>query len=239
MYMDTGIIHVIQVDPTGFLSAQVDCAPKLIPGPGRYLLAFEQGAPDSPLAWPLFPTGLHSALGGSSPPSLGPIPPTWGPRTSLVLRGPLGHGFNLPTGIRNLALAAIAETPSRLLPLIPPAIEAGVNITLFAPAPDLSSSLPSLPPAVEFQPLETLAEVLPWADFLALDLPLSFLPELRQLLQQAPHDRLPCPAQALIWTPMPCAGIGVCGACATPARQGGYKLACKDGPVFDLNELDW
>jgi NAD(P)H-flavin reductase len=37
---------------------------------------------------------------------------------------------------------------------------------------------------------------------------------------------------------MPCSGLADCGVCAVPARRG-YKLACKDGPVFDLDELDW
>jgi NAD(P)H-flavin reductase len=42
----------------------------------------------------------------------------------------------------------------------------------------------------------------------------------------------------LILAPMPCAGLAECGACAVPARSG-WKLACLDGPVFDLRALDW
>ena len=34
-------------------------------------------------------------------------------------------------------------------------------------------------------------------------------------------------------------GIGLCGGCAVPAREGGYHWACRDGPVIDAEELDW
>jgi len=37
--------------------------------------------------------------------------------------------------------------------------------------------------------------------------------------------------------PMPCGGLGDCGLCAVDLKRG-WKLACKDGPVFDLNELE-
>jgi len=33
-------------------------------------------------------------------------------------------------------------------------------------------------------------------------------------------------------------GIGICNACVIMTRQG-YKKACKDGPVFDAEEIDW
>jgi len=79
-----------------------------------------------------------------------------------------------------------------------------------------------------------LPDLLAWADFLALDLPLEALADLGKHLP----DVLPCPAQALIYTPMPCACLARCGACAVPTRRR-WKLACEDGPVFDLRELAW
>ncbi len=38
--------------------------------------------------------------------------------------------------------------------------------------------------------------------------------------------------------PMAC-GIGVCQGCAAPRANGGYALVCRDGPVFDANEVLW
>ena len=34
-------------------------------------------------------------------------------------------------------------------------------------------------------------------------------------------------------------GVGLCGGCAVPARGGGFRWACRDGPVIDAEELDW
>jgi len=47
---------------------------------------------------------------------------------------------------------------------------------------------------------------------------------------------LPCPAQALVHQIMPCGALAGCGACAVETRLG-WKLACNDGPVFDLIDL--
>ena len=46
--------------------------------------------------------------------------------------------------------------------------------------------LPSLPASVEIHPLNSLPEVLAWADFLALDLPLHALADLRMVLGAGP-----------------------------------------------------
>jgi hypothetical protein len=61
---------------------------------------------------------------------------------------------------------------------------------------------------------------------------------LRNMIGLSEGIGLPCPAQVLITTPMPCAGLAKCGACAIASRRG-WKLACEDGPVFDLNHLKW
>jgi dihydroorotate dehydrogenase electron transfer subunit len=34
-------------------------------------------------------------------------------------------------------------------------------------------------------------------------------------------------------------GLGACMGCSIPQKTGGYKRACKEGPVFDSRELDW
>ena len=43
-------------------------------------------------------------------------------------------------------------------------------------------------------------------------------------------------AQALVRTPMPCGALADCGVCTVRTSRG-PKLACKDGPVFDLSLL--
>jgi hypothetical protein len=230
---NTGIIQVIQMDKNGHRSARIDSPILLIASPGKYILAYDTADRDSVLGWLLFPVGLSQSLGETDAPFLGPIPSSWGPGMHLRLRGPLGHGFQIPQHTRRLVMAALGDTPSRLLPLIHPALKSGADIAVFSAA-----ALPPLPPAVEIRPLNALPDVSSWADYLIVDIPLENLSTLRNTLGLDPHAGLPCKTQALISTPMPCAGIGDCGACAVKTRQG-YELACLDGPVFDLSLLDW
>jgi len=220
------------------VSFRIDCPPEMMPAPGQYLLAYDPGEADSVLPVPLFRVGISPR---ATLQSVLDLPPGWGPGTTLSLRGPLGKGFDIPSDTRHLALAAFGESPARLLPLVRQSLDNSVDIALFIPAPQHPGSpshLPPLPAALEIHPLSALPETLTWADTLALDLPMTALPTLRQTLGLDSHEHLPCQAQALIVTPMPCGAIADCGVCAVPARKG-YQLACKDGPVFDLNQLKW
>jgi hypothetical protein len=213
----------------GQVGAWVECASRWMPAPGQYLLAHTPTQPDAPLAVPLFPAAF-SARGFLAAP---PLPAEWTPGTLLSLAGPLGRGFRLEAHPRRLALAAFGESLARLLPLAARALESGAAVTVFTGSP-----LPDLPLSVEASPLASLPEALAWADCLALDLPAEDLPHLRQALGLGAHQGLPCPAEALVQIPMPCAGAGECGACAVPARRG-WKLACQEGPVFALEDLEW
>ena len=237
MQIDTGKISLIQIEPDGTRAGQLDCDPRLIPRPGGYLVAHNPNEPDAVLGCSLFPVGLSGNMDAASSRdsvSLGPIPRTWHPGTTLQLRGPLGHGFSLPAAVHNLALIALGDTIGRLLPLIPLALENNTDIAIFSDLP-----LPSLPPIIEIRSLKAIPEAIAWADFLAVDLPLENIPILRKLLHLDPHDYLSCPAQVLVSTPMPCVGIAECGVCALPKRKKGFALACKDGPVFNLNQIQW
>jgi hypothetical protein len=121
---------------------------------------------------------------------------------------------------------------ARLLPLAIQALEENAAVTLFASAP-----LPDLPLSVEAYPLEAAAEAMRWADFLVIEVPLEELPALRDLLGLVPGERPPIPGQALIMAVMPCAGLADCGVCAVITGGRSWKMACKDGPVFDLKDL--
>jgi dihydroorotate dehydrogenase electron transfer subunit len=46
------------------------------------------------------------------------------------------------------------------------------------------------------------------------------------------------PAFLSMETYMGC-GVGICSGCAVKMKGGRYKLACQDGPVFDLSHLDY
>ncbi len=208
----------------GGAEGRIRCAAGLRPAPGQYVMAVpsvERTAPPV-LAVALFPAGWREEGFDFA----GPIPEGWQPGMRLALRGPLGRGFQVPREARRAALAALADAPVRVTALIPGLLTQGVEVVLLAKPP-----LPDLPEAVEVQPLDTLEEVSRWADYLALEVSRESLPELRGRLKS-----LHVTAEVLVRVPMPCGAMAECGVCAV--QQGRrWKLACKDGPVFDWREL--
>ena len=164
--------------------------------------------------------------------------PLWAPGDQLHLFGPLGHGFELPAAARSIALVSLGESPVRLLPLLNQALKRDAAVTLFYPGIEIDPSFPrDLPPEVEIQPLSALPGLVTWADYLAIDMDLSQLSQLSGLLGRANLNRqLTAQGQVLIRSAMPCAGRAAFGICAIPTRRG-LRLACEDGPVFDLEDV--
>ncbi len=222
-----GRVSDVRLDAAGQPAAWIECPPEAVPAAGQYLAGRDPGG-DEPLAAVLF--AAEMAQGGflAAP----PLPRGWGPGTALELRGPLGHGFHLPPGARRVALVSLDATLARLLPLLAAALAQGASVSVSGISP-----LPRLPSQVEASPLEDLPGVLAWADYLALEVPLSGLAQLKTRLGLPTGAVIPYAGQALILADMPCTGAGACGVCALPVSRG-WKLACSDGPVFDLNELE-
>jgi NAD(P)H-flavin reductase len=228
MRVYAGIVREMQWQGGTGRTVWIECPKAAIPAAGRYVMAWSLEDVDAPLATPLFAAQIEA--GGFQAAS--PIPSLWEPGTALQLRGPLGRGFTPPTNLRRLALASLDESIARLQPLLQEALDQGAAVALFT-----NHALPGLPSAVEVNPLEMLKEALTWADYLALDISSQKLPALSQLLGLDRATRvLPCPAQALVHLAMPCGGLADCGACGVETRSG-WKLACSDGPVFDLINL--
>jgi hypothetical protein len=216
----TGQLTEIYLDS----SAQIICPPDLIPAPGQYIIAYARES-DSPLAIPVFfrdsaPNGFRSAPY---------LPLSWTPGTQLNLRGPLGHGFSIPTFARKVALVAFDESPARLLGLINTAIELEAEVVIVC-----GMVVDDLPEAVEVQPLQALADIYQWADYAAFDLARENLPQLKEMLGKVVQTRAPREAQVLVRAPMPCGALAECGVCALKVHHE-WKMVCKDGPVFDIN----
>lgn len=223
-----GVVREIQWQGGLERSAWIECSRTAIPAAGRYVMAWAPEDVDAPLATPLFAAKIE-AKGFLA---AGPVPASWEPGSRLQLRGPLGRGFSPPGNLRRLALASLGEDMRRLQPLLLEALAQGTAVALFS-----DTIPPGLPAAVEANPLEMLREGLTWADYLALDMPARAIPDLAGLLGVSPTARaLPCPAQALVCMAMPCGGLADCGACGVETR-GGWKLACSDGPVFNVIDL--
>lgn len=232
MQADKGqVVELILQD--GLRSARLSCPGNLIPGPGQYLLAGD--ASNSPLPVPLFYTDFSPSGFIAAP----PWPDSWRPGQEIPLRGPLGRGFTVPISARRVALIAYDDTPARLLGLIRLALQQDAAIVLVSDsAPDHLSN------EVEVQPLSTLSEVCEWSDYIALDVARGNLPALKKRLG-SPNQVTALKArvelgrnevQVLIRTAMPCGGVAECGVCAVTLKSQ-WKMVCKDGPVFDWNDI--
>jgi hypothetical protein len=226
MILATAHITDLWLTGAGTVGARLTCTPPIFLDPGQYLLARSLDFVES-LPSPLFVTGK----GGVELNIVPPIPETWQVGARLALRGPFGKGFHLPESAQRVALAALDGNPYRLMALVPLALAQQAVVVLY------SSTIPDhLPLEVEVFPLELLPEALQWTDYLAAAVSIKDLPRLREWIGLPEERRCPCLAQVLVITEMPCAGIADCSVCAVKTR-GGWRLACKDGPVFDFNQF--
>jgi len=61
-------------------------------------------------------------------------------------------------------------------------------------------------------------------------------PMLEAVSRLAAEHAVPC--YVSVEERMAC-GVGACMGCSVPVKEGGYKLVCKEGPVFDAREIEW
>jgi NAD(P)H-flavin reductase len=232
----TVTLREVRLESGGQISGVLECPAGLRPAPGQYILAHAPGR-DETLPTTLFAARMARTIAADlntieldlAP----PLPETWTVGTRLVARGPIGRGFNLPSAARRVGLVALAGGPQRLLPLADLALQEGAEVALY------TRIIPAgLPPEVEVLPLDNLADALGWVDYLAFDLAPASLAGLKKRFGMAPHTVMPVPAQVLVAVAMPCGGVGECGLCAVDLHHHGWKMACKDGPVFDLHDLE-
>lgn len=206
-------------------SLQIDCSPEMIPSAGQYLLAHNP-ASNSPLAVSIFstdstPNGFRSA----------PLTVTWHPGDSINLRGPIGHGFSIPNSAKKIAFVIFDDSIAYLRPVIASALKQNAEIVLIC-----NATPTDLPEIIEIQPMQSLFDVMKWADYVAMDIARERLNQLREMLREQEQVQIKTEAQVLIRAPMPCGAVAECGVCALSSGHD-WKMICKDGPVFDLKEI--
>ena len=128
--------------------------------------------------------------------------------------------------------------------------ERSMALLLFgSSSPDSQSVVDALPPELEVHVadsaggdvtqrsgLEAFAGLARWADCVCIaGEPASYL-ALAQVVRDVRVNPRADFAQALVVPPMLC-GVGACQGCAVRVARG-IRLACTDGPVFDLLELE-
>ncbi|MSQ33726.1 MAG: dihydroorotate dehydrogenase electron transfer subunit [Dehalococcoidia bacterium] len=171
------------------------------------------------------------------------------PGESVEIIGPLGRGYNVPPQARNLLMVAGGVGIAPIAFLAERAIAKGRSVTILQGGASAQQLFPGqeLPPEVELvtatldgsagrQGLVTdmVPEHLDWADQVFACGPMAMYRTLAGQLPRLP-SRKQC--QVLLETPMAC-GFGLCYTCAVETRRG-TKLVCKEGPCFDLREIDW
>lgn len=211
----------------GGLGGRITCPASVRPAPGQYLLA------SAPEAGDILPTALFAVAHTDTTLDISaPLPAAWSAGMTLRARGPLGSGFHLPPLARRVGLCALDSPPERLLPLARLALGQGAEVVL------VSDGVPEhLPQAVEVLPPDSMPELWAWADFVGLQAPAALLDANLPAHLSVDAARLrACAAQVLVLTPLACGGTAECGVCALTTSRG-WRRACSDGPVFDLNLL--
>ncbi len=240
------------VETSGPFARVVLAAPTIALGlaPGRFVLADLGGY----LRTPIFPAWLEDeGFDVLIPP--GHPAATLRPGDEVNLIGPLGQGFEIPTTTSRLLLVADTAHLPVLLPLTQSRNRVfqkkpGFSIALLLSAPTVAELylIRLLPPALEVHTatadgsaghggsaLNLFPDLVRWADCVCIaDDPATYpaLAETVREVRVGPGHRF---AQALVVPPMAC-GVGACHGCGVEVARG-TKLACTDGPVFDLLEL--
>jgi dihydroorotate dehydrogenase electron transfer subunit len=218
----------------GFHSITLKTDNPVVFDPGQYILASTVTGGDDPIPTSLFMEGVD----GDEVSICSPSPEGWIPGQTLSFRGPLGHGFRLPGLFRRMALIGLDDHPGRLMSLVQVGRLMKADIVLageFSSNPMITHDIPH---QVELAGFEQLTELIAWADFVAMDVPLEKIHALGELIGETASRTMNRDIQVLVHTGMPCGGIAKCGICAVKTKRG-YKLACQDGPVFDLADLSF
>jgi NAD(P)H-flavin reductase len=193
--------------------------------PGQFLMV--RGADDI-LPVPVYP--MDASCGKFT--SMCSAGSQWRLGDQLSLSGPHGMGFDLPSVSRRLLIISSSSTPLRLIPLAQMVLSVGGEVALYA------GTIPQYVPAeVELLSKDQLGEAVSWADCIVGDARLKGLSKWTGLFSGMQNSPLGRGVQLLVDTPLVCGGSSECGVCAVKTRHG-WKQACTDGPVFNLDELE-
>ena len=173
------------------------------------------------------------------------------PGDRIYAWGPLGVGYKIVRGSKNLLLVGGGIGIAPLVWLADDAVASGHNVTLVVGARDAEHVFPSslLPHEVEVVVTtddgsagrkgfvtEPFGELLEWCDQAFACGP---TPMFRAMAEVARKAKVRRSVQALLEERMGC-GTGICYGCAVQVRARGgrsMKLVCKDGPRFEIRDV--
>jgi len=173
------------------------------------------------------------------------------PGSALRMLGPWGRPFSRDALARHAVLLGAGLRLLGLVALASALVEDGVAVVVLHDAPTATDLVPPalLPAAAEYQvatadgsagivgtALDLLPPLLSWADALYAALPAGAYISLRDRVHR--HRLRPRRgfASVLAEAPLACYAAA-CDGCAVSLRNG-YRLLCKDGPAFDLLDVE-
>jgi len=167
----------------------------------------------------------------------------------LDLIGPLGKGFAIRPQAQNLLLIAGGIGIAPLVFLAEQALKQKKSVTLLLGASSANQLYPQhlLPEGIKRLiatedgsagkkglVTDLLPDFIDWAHQICACGPIAMYQTIAE--QQKRHQR-ELPIQISLEVRMGC-GIGACFGCSIRTKQG-MKQVCRDGPVFDLNNILW
>jgi len=163
----------------------------------------------------------------------------------VTLLGPLGNGFSIQTNANNLLLVAGGNGIAPLYFLAQAALRKKYSVTLLygtadrkrypiSPQIKLVSATEDGSVGYQGKVTDLCPEHIDWADQVFACGPLNMYNVMHKKRGGLLKDK---PAQISLEVRMGC-GLGVCYACTVKTRNG-LRQVCKDGPVFDLNDILW
>jgi dihydroorotate dehydrogenase electron transfer subunit len=166
----------------------------------------------------------------------------------LDLLGPLGNGFTIQPISQNLLLVAGGMGIAPLVFLANEAVRRRLSVTLLYGTPTAAQLYPYIPDGLEViyatedetmgrrgKILAFYPEFFDWADQIFACGPLAMY--LNMANNYPKPQQSGKSTQISLEVRMGC-GLGVCYGCTVKTRKG-LKQVCKDGPVFELNDILW
>ena len=177
--------------------------------------------------------------------------------TAVDCLGPVGIGYLLPLGVRNVLCVGVGEWAWTLMPVVAQAAARGLSVALAMEARTPRELIPTqrLPAAVEYHAITadgrrtegqwaelltgaasgSRSGLLGWADAVVAAAPLAFSGQLAAGVKAVRYEISRGFAQVLYPASFLC-GNGACQTCVADVA-GGRRRVCMRGPVFDLVDL--